>query len=191
MATTRQRPAPEPDDDEEDAPAPRKATGRKDADDVDESEDEPARGEARSNARPGVLTKRYELPPGCTDRKGRPVRSVVVRELDGSDELQAALWLEQNAPATALETQAGMLAAEQRELIRMSLVEVNDEEVNLDGVPWMGMDQWTIKTFRVVRMYYVDVNAVDDMEIRKSLAGAVVVSGAAPAVGRGRGARGG
>lgn len=190
MATTQHRPKPDPrkvpddrDDEETDLPEP------EDGDDDDEPE--PRRGSSRGNYRKGVLTKRFTLPPGCTDKHGNPVETVVVRELDGNDEIQAALWMEANAKPEALESMAGAMAAEQRELVRISLVEVNDDPVNLDGVPWMGMDEWTIKTFRAVRMYYVNVNTFDDSAMRKSLAGAEVVSGAAPASGRGSARRAG
>lgn len=133
----------------------------------------------RGNFRRGCLTKRFQLPPGCS------VRSVVVRELVAADELTAALWAESNAPAEMLETPAGQIAAEQRELVRVSLVEVDGEEVNIDGVPFLGMDGWTLRTYRAVRLFYNNVNTLDDKELRKSLAGAEVIAGPVPAAGRG------
>ena len=153
-------PAPEPEDDDEGPPP---------ADDL-----APRRS---SNHRKGCLTKRFQLPEGCS------VREVAIRELEGHDELTAALWMEQHAPAAMLETTAGQLAAEQRELVRLSLVEVDGDDVNVDGVPYLGMDRWTVKTYRAVRFLYQTVNTLDDGELRKSLAGAVVLAGPAPAKG--------
>ena len=156
-------PAPEPPDEDEDAP--------------DEGTSDDLAPRRATNLRKGCLTKRFQLPAGCS------IREVAVRELEGHDELTAALWMEQNAPAAMLETPAGQIAAEQRELVRLSLVEVDGEEVNLDGVPFLGMDRWTLKTYKAVRFFYQTVNTLDDGELRKSLAGAVVLAGPAPARG--------
>lgn len=163
MAPRATRPAPEPDDEDGgDAPPPPDIAPRR-----------------NNNFRRGCLTKRFQLPPGCS------VREVVVRELMGDDELTAAMWMEENTPPAMLETPAGQIAAEQRELIRVSLVEVDGEEVNCDGVPYRGMDHWTLKTYRAVRLFHSTVNTLDDGLLRKSIAGAEVVAGPAPAVGRG------
>jgi hypothetical protein len=163
MGRPQRDPAPEPDEDEgAGAPPPRIGPRR------------------ISNYRSDLLTKRFRLPPGLQ------VREVVVRELVAADELTAALWTESNAPADMLETPAGQIHAEQRELVRISLVEVDGEEVNVDGVPFMAMDKWSLRTFRAVRTFFNDVNTLDDRELRKSLAAAeVVIAGPAAAGGKG------
>ncbi len=162
MARQQREPAPPPDDDDEGGGptdiGPRRVT----------------------NYRPGLLTKRFRLPAGCS------ISEVVVRELVAADELTAALWTEANAPADMLETPAGQIHAEQRELVRVSMCEVDGVEVNVDGVPFMGMDQWSLRTFRAVRLFFNEVNTLDDKELRKSLAAAeVVVAGPAAAGGKG------
>jgi len=130
-----------------------------------------------SNYRKGALTKRYQLPKGCS------VREVVIRELCGNDELEAALWTERHADAALLETPQGQIAAEQREMVRLSLVEVDGAEVNVDGVPYMGLDTWSVKTFRAVRLFFNDINSLDGAQLKSALEGAQVVVGHAPGKG--------
>lgn len=116
------------------------------------------------------LKKRYRLPAGCS------VREVVMRELDGNDEVEAAVMAEQRASSATKGSVAGMIGAEQREAIRLSLCEVDGKPVNADGVPFMAMDRWTMRTMRAINRFFADLNGLPEDELKNAVAGAEVVT---------------
>lgn len=122
-----------------------------------------------------MIAKRFQLPPGCTDKDGTPITEVVIRELVVGDEVTIAILAEQLA-AGAMDTFSGQTAAISRESIRLSLVSVNGETVSPEA-PYMAMDRWTRRTLQAVRRYFAEVNgSPDEAELGKCVKGAEIVS---------------
>lgn len=102
----------------------------------------------------------YELPPRCT------VESFVVRELTCEDDLDITIHAEKLTPEEARTTVLAAGEARQREAFRLSLVEVNGEPVNREGVPYMEMDQWNQRTMRFLREAFEELNGAESDELR-------------------------
>lgn len=124
-----------------------------------------------------MLAKRFQLPPGCNDKQGNPITSVVIRELTVGDEATIAILAETNSPE-AMDTFSGQTAAIGRESIRLSLVEVNGERIET-AEPYMAMDQWSRRTLMTVRRFFNDLNSLpEEAELKKLVAaGEIVVLG--------------
>jgi hypothetical protein len=74
------------------------------------------------------------------------------------------------------------ISAEQREAMRLSLVEVDGEPVNHDGVPYMAMDDWSLKTLRFLQTAFNEMNGIEADDLKNFRAGAQIVDhGDAPA----------
>lgn len=129
--------------------------------------------EAAPAARPRLM-KRFKFPARCD------VREVVVRELDGNDDEQISILADARAEGPQRDSLALMAQVENREAMRAALVEVDGVRVNLDGVPYAEMDDWSIRTMRFMQLAFGEVNGVtgDEAEGFKKAA-EVVVAGAA------------
>ncbi len=113
-----------------------------------------------------LLHKQWTLPAGLA------VRSFVMRELDSRDEMEAARWADQRkGSAGGLHLQ---IKLRQHESMRHSLVMVNGEPVNVDGVPYMAFDEWSSKTMSYVLVAYGELNGVEDDDVEDFKQGATV-----------------
>lgn len=116
----------------------------------------------------GLLKKRYRLPPGMS------CREFVMRELDASDEIEAAIWADKRR-GSAQDGVLSMVGGEQREAMRLSLVSVDGKPVNVDGVPFMGIDKWSYRTMRYVQRAFANLNGVKDKDLESFDEGAEIV----------------
>lgn len=116
-----------------------------------------------------LLRKRYVLPDGLS------CKEFVMRELDARDELEAAMWADKKTTTTGGNNMLSMMGAEQREAMRLSFCEVDGHPVNIDGIPFVDFDRWTMKTMRFVTQAFNDLNGVDAKELKSFTAGAEVV----------------
>lgn len=114
--------------------------------------------------------KRYPLPEYCD------CRSVVMRELDTRDEIEAAIWADKAANSALADSQMAAFQADQRESIRLALVEVDGVEVNVGGMPYKAMDGWSMRTMRFIREFYADLNGVEQDDLKNALKGAKVLT---------------
>lgn len=119
------------------------------------------------------LMKRFTFPPRCD------VREVVVRELDGSDDEHASILADKRADSAQKDSLTLMAQIEQREAMRLSLVEVDGEPVNQDGGIYDAMDSWSIRTLRFMQLAFSDVNGASGEEAEGFRKAAKVVTGAA------------
>ena len=105
-----------------------------------------------------MLKKKFYLPKGCS------VRSFVMREIRGADQLLAAeradhAGREQNLNSIML------LSVEAVEAQRLSLWMVDGKRVN-NPDPYKEMDQWNARTKRFLIAAFSDVNGCTDDELR-------------------------
>lgn len=124
--------------------------------------------------RPKRVARRFTLPERCD------IRSFTMRELDGNDEIEASIWAEKNVPPAQSQSPLAMMAQEQKEAIRLSLVEVDDVPIT-PGVPYMDMDHWSMRTMRFVRQAFGITNGVEEDELKNFEAEASLVCASATA----------
>jgi hypothetical protein len=129
------------------------------------------------NSKPHLMAKRYTLPDYCS------VQSVVMRELDGQDDIEASVWADKNASSTVKESAVAAMVADQRESIRLSLLEVDGKPVNHDGLPFMEMDNWTSRTFRFLMQFYGDLNGATNEDLKNAVTGAELIQSLTPGPG--------
>jgi len=121
------------------------------------------------------MQKRFTLPAGCS------AKSFTIRELDGDDEIMAGINAEKFGPAIAKTSFAQSLAAEQREKMYLSVVEVDGRRVNDDpGNPFR--PKWNVRTMRFLEHGYTILNGVRAEEMASFEVGAAVVGGDPTAV---------
>jgi hypothetical protein len=118
--------------------------------------------------RPRVM-RRYALPPGCS------VRTFVMRQLTGIEDLEAAIMADKTAPAAARESMGAAITVEQREKVRMALVEVDGKRVNGD-TPYMALDHWNVRTIRFAERAYIELNGIQPEAMEDFLMGGQDVS---------------
>jgi len=104
------------------------------------------------------LCKKWTLPKGCS------VREIVLRELDVNDDIDVHVWVEKNTPAAGREG-LGQFSAQQREAMRLALVQVDGQPVNVAGVPYLQMNQWSVRTLRFLQMAFVELNGATEEEM--------------------------
>lgn len=114
------------------------------------------------------LRKRYPLPDYCD------CREVVMRELEAVDDVQSAIWADAHASSALKGSAIAAIQADKRESIRLSLVEVDGEPVNRDGVPFMAMDRWSHRTLIYIEAFFQDLNGVDMGDVKNAVAGGTV-----------------
>jgi phage FluMu protein gp41 len=115
-----------------------------------------------------VLKKRFKLPSGMS------CKEFVMRELTAKDEIEAAIWADQKR-SSAGDGVLSMVGGEQREAMRLALVEVDGETVNVEGVPFTAMDRWTYRTMRYLQKAFEEINGVDQKDLASFSKGAEIV----------------
>jgi len=130
----------------------------------------PQRANEVINMKPHLRAKRYQLPDYCT------IREVVMRELDGQDDIEASIWADKNATSAIKGSAVAAMVADQRESIRLSLLEVDGLPVNHDGIPYRAMDDFTSVTFRFLQQFYADMNGAKEDDLKNAIAGAEVIT---------------
>lgn len=118
------------------------------------------------NGAPAKQQKTFYLPPRCS------CREFVMRELDGNDDLAIALWVEQRTSSIDGANVVAIVENKRREALRRALVSVDGAPVNVDGVPYYGMDGWSARTMVFVHNAFNDLNGVDGDELKKFREGA-------------------
>ena len=103
-----------------------------------------------------LLHRRFELPDGCS------VRSFMVRELDGHDEIEAGRWAD--AKTGSADNQVVNLMDEN---LRIAIVEVDDQPIEQ---PYLTMDKWSSKTRRFLIEAWGALNSVKEDEMAAFLA---------------------
>jgi len=98
--------------------------------------------------------KRWTLPAGHS------VRSFVMRELDSSDDITAAIQADKFGPNAAFDRIETALQVIQRERVRLALVEVDGKRVNADGLPYRAFDKWSMRTARLAERAYLELNNI-------------------------------
>lgn len=116
------------------------------------------------------IMKRYSLPDYCD------VATLVMRELDGTDEIEAAIWADKNKSSALASSPIAAMESEQRESIRLSLVEVDGEPVNVGGIPYAAMNDWSYRTMRFVNQFFLDLNGVEISEVKNAVAAGEIIS---------------
>lgn len=117
------------------------------------------------------VMKRYRLPAYCD------CREVIMRELDGKDELEAAIWADKHKSSAAADSPFAELQADHREAMRLSLVQVDGVAVNVGGVPFMAMNDWSLRTMRMISAFFADLNGVDPGELKNAVAAGEIITG--------------
>lgn len=109
-----------------------------------------------------LLHKRFPFPDYCS------VQSIVMRETNGIDEQHAAIAAEAAGASTSL----------YQELIKLSIVEVNDQRVIQ---PFNELSGWNSKTRQLVTQGFDDLNQLKDEDLAAFLgASEDVTPGLAP-----------
>lgn len=121
------------------------------------------------NPKPHLRMKRFTFP------KKASIDSIVMRELDGEDDIEASVWADKHATELIKTSYRAAMAAEQREAIRVSIVAVNDQPTE-PGVPFMEMDLWTSATQRMLMECYVHLNGAEETDLKNLIAGAEELS---------------
>lgn len=101
-----------------------------------------------------LRAKRYKCPSGLT------VRSFVMRQLDGADDIEAAMAADARAGSAVAPDSGARQLIDVREKLRLALVEVDGQRVNVGGVPYMGFDRWSLATIRFAERAFVELNLV-------------------------------
>lgn len=122
------------------------------------------------------MQKRFTLPDYCT------VGEFVMRELTAKDELTASIFAEKFMSDALRNSAVATIAAEQREAMRIALVEVDGKPVNVDGIPYMAMDEWSMRTIRFAQMAFNELNGIESDDLKNFRAGGQIVDpGESPA----------
>ncbi len=103
--------------------------------------------------------KRFTLPEHCS------VKTFVMRELVKHEQPAVTSLAHRLTPAEDRKDPGAVQSAELFAAVRMALVEVDGQRVNVDGVPFMGFDDWTQRTVRFAVEAFTDLNGVKDDEL--------------------------
>jgi len=127
-------------------------------------------GVGRGPAKPTRMMKLFKVPPGMD------FSSIVIRELDGTDELEAAIWADKNQNSALSDSVKAAFQGEQRECIRLSIVQVDGKAVNTNGLPFMAMDGWSFRSLRYLKEFFADLNGVEYDDVKNAVAGAEILT---------------
>lgn len=105
--------------------------------------------------------KRFMLPDGCD------AKEIVVRELDGDDDMEIAVWTEAKLNSAIKDNIMAVLEVKKTEAARRSLVVVDGRTVNQNGIPFSEMDKWSQKTMIFVFRAYNRLNGAEDDDLKK------------------------
>ncbi len=104
----------------------------------------------KAKGKEGLVHKEFQLPKGCS------IRSVVMRELDGRDEREAAKLL------TALGTLDSLDIALTEANLSMAVVAVDGVAVSQ---PFLDLPSYSLKTRRLIMAGFHDLNGISDDEL--------------------------
>ncbi len=107
--------------------------------------------------------KRWTLPGGLD------CKTIVMRAINGIDQLDVAAWVGARATSAHKNDIMSMVEIRKHEAARKAIVAVDDQLVGQDGVPFMAIDKWGQDTMQCVMAYYLELNAVEPEELKKSL----------------------
>lgn len=119
-------------------------------------------------AKEHLIHKQFPLPKKCW----RDCKTVIMRELDGDDDIQIAVWLDQQEAQSEGKGTAAVVGAmkrEQRESVRCSLVMVDGKRVNENGIAFAPFDKWKQTTKVALSAFFNELNGLDGDELGKSM----------------------
>jgi hypothetical protein len=122
-----------------------------------------------------LLHKQFTLPRKCWG----DCKTVVMRELDGDDDIMVGVWLDQKESSSGAKGSDAVVSAmkrEQSESVRCALVVVDGKKANENGVAFAPFDKWKRATKTMLGTYFNELNGVDSDELGKSMREAVVVN---------------
>lgn len=122
-----------------------------------------------------MIVKRYSMPKGCR------IPTVEIRRIQGAHELEAARMVDAMAGGAEL-TGRGVVSAERREAIRLSVVKLGTRPID-HAVPLLEIDGWSRKERAALGKFFDDMNGV-------SLAAMKAVAFEAEALSDGKGRHG-
>lgn len=105
-----------------------------------------------------------------TVKDGYDFKTIVIRELTGLDELEAAVWADKHKSSAI----GKRIQDEQQESIRLAIVSVDGVKV---VQPYMQIDEWGYRSLRLLREFYAEVNGIEPGEVKNALATAEIISG--------------
>jgi hypothetical protein len=111
-------------------------------------------------AKPHLMMRDFEFPERCN------ARTITVRELDGDDELEAAVFAERKVTKSMRDNPIYMMGIERKEAIRASIYAVDGEVVE---TPFAAIDRWSKRTERFVQSAFNEMNGVESEELKKFL----------------------
>lgn len=114
----------------------------------------------------GLQERTFKLPERCS------AKEFVMREIDGHDEKDIGAWIDLAIAANPIiaGSKDKLQEAENRESIRRSLVSVDGVEVNLNGVPYSGLEGWNRRTMNFAAIAFRTMNGVEAGEVGEFLA---------------------
>ena len=110
------------------------------------------------------LQKEFRAPRGVTT-----FARIVVCELDGYQELDAANWADMKIAESKLKPDNFWDRAkiEQAERTRASIVSVDGVSVQKAGAPWAGFDKWPRKAQSAATRFFHALNDIDEADLEK------------------------
>jgi hypothetical protein len=99
-----------------------------------------------------MKAKRYDMPKGCR------IPSVEIRVIQGAHELEAARMVDAMGAGAEL-TGRGMVTAERREAIRLSVTRLGPRPID-HAVPLLEIDGWSRKERAALAKFFDDLNGV-------------------------------
>lgn len=105
--------------------------------------------------KPHLVHKKFTLP------EGHPIKTIVMREIDGKDELEAARWA--SAKKSSVDQEWSAMLMEQ---VRCAIVAVDDKNAEM---PFVDFDQWPVKTRRLVVAAWTQLNVVEEEDSKNFL----------------------
>ena len=110
--------------------------------------------------------QRFEAPKGCQG----DCKEIVVKELDGDDEIEAAVWADEKAGQPGFKSLGAYYKLERTEKIRAAIVAVDGKLVNVPGRPFKGYDKFHAPTKIWISACFDKLNSLESKDLEKSLA---------------------
>lgn len=126
------------------------------------------------------MKERQELEFEIPESVQGDCKKFTMRELDGKDDTQIALWVQANIPDALADDPISIMEQKQTEAMRCALVSVDGEDVNEHGVPFKVMDGWSHKTMRFVGAAFQRLNGIGGDDLKKFEASAKPVAKKSP-----------
>lgn len=118
------------------------------------------------------LMKRFTLPDGLD------CKTVVMRELDGNDDITVSVWTERMLAMNkvAATSGVGVMNVQSREELRCSIVAVDNVRVNVDDVPFGDMTWYSAMTMDYLTRFFREMNRVDGDAVKKAVEEAQILT---------------